>query len=156
MTVTLPAFPIHGGCACGAIRYEVSGAPIGVFACCCTDCQKLTGAAFSLAMPLLRERFALTRGEPATWARTAESGRVIPQRFCEDCGTRLFTEPPRGPQTVTLRPGTLDDTGWLVPAAAFWTSSAQGWTGFPEGTLLYEREPDDFMPVVQRWREMLA
>ena len=156
MKAALPAFPIQGGCACGALRYEVTAAPIALYACCCAACQTLTGAAFSLAMPLMRETFRVTQGEPACWNRVADSGRTIPQRFCAACGTRLFTEPPLSPQTVTLRPGTLDDTSWLVPAAAFWTRSAQPWTVFPDGALLYETQPDDFMPVVRRWREMLG
>ena len=156
MTLKLPVFPIQGGCACGAIRYEVTAAPIGVYACCCGDCQTLTGAAFSLAMPLMRKHFRVTQGEPAAWNRKADSGRTIPQRFCATCGTRLYTEPPLSPETITLRPGSLDDTSWLVPAAAFWTSSAQPWTQFPEGALLYETQPDDFMPVVRAWRGMIG
>ena len=154
--VRLPDFPIEGGCVCGAIRYRVSGRPIGLFACCCADCQTLTGSAFSLAMPLMRDRFEITRGEPTAYLRPAESGRHVPQRFCRDCGTRLFTEPPVSPETVTLRPGTLDNTGWLRPAAFFWTRSAQPWMSFPRGALTHETQPDDFMPVVRAWRESLA
>lgn len=148
----LPDFPIEGGCVCGAIRYRMTGPPIGLFACCCGDCQTQTGSAFSLAMPLMRERFEILRGEPATFVRPTGSGGHIPQRFCADCGARLFTEPPSAPQTITLRPGSLDDTSWLAPAAFFWTRSAQPWMTFPDGALTYETQPDDFMPVVRAWR----
>jgi hypothetical protein len=36
-----------GGCACGAIRYEVSAEPIVMFNCHCRDCQKTTGGPYT-------------------------------------------------------------------------------------------------------------
>src|SRR5204863_376671 len=35
-----------GGCACGAIRYEITAEPIVTFNCHCRDCQKTTVGAF--------------------------------------------------------------------------------------------------------------
>jgi len=35
-----------GGCACGAIRYELTADPMIVHACHCRDCQRITGGAF--------------------------------------------------------------------------------------------------------------
>jgi hypothetical protein len=35
--------PFSGGCACGAIRYECSAAPIFALNCHCRDCQRATG-----------------------------------------------------------------------------------------------------------------
>ena len=154
-TVTLPKFPVSGGCACGAIRYELLKPPIALFACHCSDCQAITGSAFSLAMPVFCKHLRLTRGEPGVWIRTAQSGKQIPQRYCRDCGTRLFTEPGGEPATYTLRPGTLDDTSWIKPAAAFWTKSAQPWMTF-DGILAYDTQPSDFMPVVAAWRAMIG
>lgn len=154
--IRLPAFPIAGGCACGAVRYEITAPPIAAYACCCKDCQTLTGSAFSLALPVFRKDFRITLGEPGSWVRTAQSGNEIPQRLCATCGVRLYTEPPLSPETVTVRPGTLDEADWIQPAAAYWMSSAQAWTRFPEGTLLYDTQPDDFRPVLRAWRGMLA
>ena len=102
-------------------------------------------------MSVLRKDFELTEGEPATWLRTADSGAVIPQRFCAKCGVRVFTEPPGGPHSLTLRPGTLDDASWVHPVAAFWTKSAQHWMTFEGDQLLYETNPTDFAPVMRAW-----
>ena len=33
-----------GGCHCGAVRYEVIGAPHSVMLCHCADCRKNSGA----------------------------------------------------------------------------------------------------------------
>ena len=32
-----------GGCACGAIRYEISGKPVFMNHCQCQDCQRRSG-----------------------------------------------------------------------------------------------------------------
>ena len=32
-----------GGCACGAIRYEISGEPMAMNDCQCRDCQRKSG-----------------------------------------------------------------------------------------------------------------
>ena len=36
--------PYTGGCACGAIRYEISAEPIAMNDCQCRDCQRTSGA----------------------------------------------------------------------------------------------------------------
>jgi hypothetical protein len=154
--VTLPTFPVAGGCACGAVRYELTAAPYALFACHCADCQTMTGSAFSLAMPIAPEALRITKGELKMWLRTAASGRQIPQYICGECGTRIYTAPPGPTATLTLRPGTLDDTSWLRPAAAFWRSSAQPHVRFDEHMLVFDTQPDDFTPVLRAWRASLA
>jgi len=42
--------PQTGGCLCGKIRYEISEAPRLVYTCHCTECQRLTSSAFSIAL----------------------------------------------------------------------------------------------------------
>jgi hypothetical protein len=152
----LPDFPVAGGCACGAVRYDLLAAPFALFACHCADCQTLTGSAFSLAMPIAPDALTITKGALKMWVRTAASGRQIPQYVCGDCGTRIYTAPPGPVASLTLRPGTLDDTGWLRPAAAFWRSSAQPYARFDDDMLVFDTQPDDFMPVVRAWRANLA
>jgi hypothetical protein len=49
-------YAITGGCRCGSIRYRVTKAPLFVMACHCTDCQEQTSSAFSLGMPVDKER----------------------------------------------------------------------------------------------------
>jgi len=152
----LPDFPVHGGCACGAVRYRLIRAPYAVYTCHCTDCQTLTASVFSLNGVVQAEDLEIVSGELTMWLRTAESGARIPQHVCGHCGVRIFTEPPDGSGTQTLRLGTLDDTSWLVPSAAIFMKSAQLWVRMPEGTLLYDQGPADFMPIIAKWREMMG
>jgi len=53
-----------GGCACGAIRYEVTAEPIVMFNCHCRDCQRATGTAFSAVVYVPAKAFKITKGSP--------------------------------------------------------------------------------------------
>ena len=55
----LPNFPVGGRCVCGAIRYIVHGAPLGIYACHCKDCQRFSGGPFSIAMTVRLSDFSL-------------------------------------------------------------------------------------------------
>ena len=58
-------FPKTGGCQCGAIRYEIREAPHLVYTCHCTECQRLTGSAFSMALAVSAGVFHFAGTEPA-------------------------------------------------------------------------------------------
>jgi hypothetical protein len=61
------ADPITGACQCGAIRYEASAAPLGVYICHCTECQRQSSSAFGMAMPVPRGALRLVAGPPKEW-----------------------------------------------------------------------------------------
>ena len=131
----MPA-PHTGRCVCGAVAYRLNEEPLTLYACHCTDCQKRSGSAFGLSMWVRRAALEVIRGEAAQRASTTPDGRASNTRICAQCVARLWTEPPRQPELAVLRPGTLDDTAWLVPVAHLWTRSAQPWFAFPEGAAL--------------------
>lgn len=142
-----------GGCQCGAIRYEVSADPIALYACHCSECQKQTSSAFGMSMTVPRDGLRIVKGEPKTWTRSSDSGRAVVCHFCGDCGTRLFHDAKRAPDSVNLKPGTLDDTGWLKPVGNLWTNHAQPWVHISGEALNYETQPDDFASLAAKWRE---
>ncbi len=152
----LPDFPLHGGCACGHVRYSLSAPPLCVYVCHCTDCQTLSASAFSINGPIRPDSLTFTRGAPRTWIRTAESGNQIPTHVCPHCGVRLYTEPATGGATWTLRLGTLDDTTWLWPGAAIFMNSMQPWLVMPEDTLQIDGPAEDFRPIVAHWRRKMG
>jgi hypothetical protein len=151
--VTQIALPATGGCACGAVRYEIREQPLTVYACHCTDCQVQSGSAFALSMVVRRAAIEVAAGETRAWRRRADSGRMMSCVFCPACGTRLWNEPDRAPEMAVLKPGTLDDARSLRPVGHIWTRSAQRWFEFPPGTVLYEAQPPDLSPLVQAWQE---
>jgi hypothetical protein len=136
-------FPQSGGCQCGAVRYEVTGPPVMVYTCHCTECQKQSGSAFAMAAVIPGESFHVTKGTPKMFARQTATGKVMECWFCSDCGTRLWHRPGGSAYpNRNVKPGTLDDTSWLAPSIHFWTRSAQKWVVIPEDAVRYETQPD--------------
>jgi hypothetical protein len=150
-----PRLPLTGGCQCGAVRYEISAPPVTVYACHCQDCQRQTGAAFSLSMVVPREAIRITAGTAGEWLRPGEhtaSGTPARCVFCAACGARLYNLPSRHPAVAVVKPGTLDDTRWLVPVGHIWTQSAQPWVAIPAATMNFPRQPSDLAALAEAWK----
>jgi hypothetical protein len=154
MDPTRPVLPLTGGCSCGAIRYEIASFPLLLYSCNCTDCQTATGSAFALNMPVTTADFHILKGAAKGWCRASPSGAKVTSWFCSDCGARIYGERRGRPEVMNLRAGTLDDTGWLVPIAHFFTSSAQGWIQPAAGAECHAQQPPDFGKLALKWRAM--
>ncbi|HSL81002.1 MAG TPA: GFA family protein, partial [Pseudolabrys sp.] len=85
--------PLTGRCQCRSVAYKITAAPLAVYACHCTECQRQSGSAFSLSLLADRGAVVVEEGQPAVWERQHESGRVIDCVICAKCGSRLFHEP---------------------------------------------------------------
>jgi hypothetical protein len=144
--------PYTGQCLCGHTEYQVTEAPLTVYACHCTDCQKRSGSAFGLSMWVRRTALAVTNGEAALFSTTTADGRVRNYRVCSRCTTRLWSEP-QNRDIAVVRAGTLSNTSWLRPVAHLWTRSAQPWFPFSEGVPRYETQPQDPTELVALWRK---
>jgi hypothetical protein len=135
--------PLTGGCHCGKLRYEITAAPILTYTCHCTDCQRITGTAFSLAIIVSESSFRLTAGEPRPVERVADSGRVNIRLLCPDCGCWISGIGRPGTDGVLVRrvrAGTLDEPSWVRPTAHFFTRSKQPWVTLPEGDAIFEAQ----------------
>jgi hypothetical protein len=154
--VTLPNFPVDGGCACGVFRYRIHAAPLSVHACHCLRCQTSSGASWGESMPVLRKDFEILRGEPVAWVAPSNSGRRVPVLFCGECGTRVMHAPEHSPHLVTLFPGTLDDPGWARPIAHLWVSRKRPWVALDEHILTFEEQPADRQVIYDAFREATA
>lgn len=147
----VPALPLVGGCQCGGCRYAIARPPLTVYACHCTECQRQSGGAFGMSMPVPRAGLTVTAGTVRTWLRVAASGRVVACAFCPDCGTRLFHLPARNVDVANVKPGTLDDASWLRPVGHLWTRSARSGTHVEPDVLVYDGQPESFAPLYAAW-----
>ncbi len=131
---------LTGGCLCGAIRYEVSAAPIMMASCHCRDCQKATGAAYfpALAVPSAALR---VQGEPRTFAVEADSGNQVTRAFCGLCGSTLWGWSSANPDGRNISAATLDEPERFTPMAHVFAASAQPWDQVPPGVARFERMP---------------
>ena len=132
---------IEGGCLCGAVRYTSDADPIVTAICHCADCQRQSGAAFSIVVGIPAEGFRV-EGSPAKFETTGEdTGQPTERNFCSACGSPLWSDSGGMPGVHYVKAGTLDDTSWLEPQAHVWTSRAQPWVDVPEGPMTFERSP---------------
>lgn len=120
-----------------------------VYICHCRDCQRQSGSAFTLSMPAPRDAFSFVHGEPARFPRQLPSGGTSVVRFCGVCATRLCGE--SSPSIVTVRAGTLDDTGWLRPAAQNWVGSALPWACLAN-VPTHDGNPPSYEAIGRAWR----
>ena len=130
----------QGGCGCGSCRYEVTGAPLSVHACHCTDCQTLSGSAFGLSMVLNQADIELIQGELGINDFTASKNRMH-RHYCVKCGVALWFSSPGFDGIVALKPGTLDDTSTLRPIAHMWYRSAQPWLDVGKDIPVFQEQP---------------
>ena len=130
-----------GGCQCGAVRYEVVGEPRQVIVCHCRECQRQSGSAFGMTMVVDEAALRIVQGEPKLFTRKTDSGREILCGFRPQCGTRIYHKPQYRPGTISVKPGTLDDTSWLKPGTHLWTVRKQGWVRVPDDVVVHEKQP---------------
>jgi len=128
------------GCGCGATRYRVSGEPIFVNNCHCTQCQHQTGSTSVVNAFFESERVELVSGTLSENTVTAGSGGPHVICRCSACGTALWSFYPRlGRLGMGLRVGTLDDSGAFRPDAVIYTAEAMPWVSFPPDIPRFEQ-----------------
>ncbi|WP_428427101.1 GFA family protein [Pararhizobium sp.] len=119
---------IDGQCHCGFVRYEAEIDPKSVSICHCTDCQRLTGAAYRVSATALREAFRLTGGEPKTYVKFGDNGLKSIQFFCPNCGSPCYrTGEGEEAAEIGIRLGTINQRRDLAPGHQIWCSSALPW-----------------------------
>lgn len=116
-----------GGCLCGAVRFETTGAPFRVGLCHCLDCRKHHGAMFH-ASAIFPETAVSTTG-----ATSAYQGR----HFCPRCGSSVFA---RSGDEIEINLGALDFVDQFRPTYELWTIRREAWLPPFEGTKLYSRD----------------
>jgi len=98
--------PRHsGGCLCGHIRFEASGAPGNPYGCSCTCCQRHSGAPTLSWVEFARSslRWTGVGGMPTLYRSTDDSSRA----FCPRCGSTRGAVDDQ--PTVALAVGGFDD-----------------------------------------------
>ena len=155
-TPALPAFPVAGGCICGAVRYQVLAPPLGVYNCHCKDCQRSAGSAYSASMIVEADKFVLTGVATLVFDKHADSGRIVRQHSCPVCHTRLFNEPLASPGFIVLRPGTLDDSSWAVPVGNIWTASKAPWVEIDPAVPNFPGQAPSRQPLFDAWQARMS
>lgn len=134
----------HGGCQCGAIRYESSDAPRALFVCHCHECRKQSASAFGISLVVPQSGFRVVRGTPRTWSRPTDSGHMLDCAFCPECGSRLWHHRRGASGTLNIKGGSLDDPLDLSKAIHIWTAHKLPGVRLPDDAPQFPFEPNTF------------
>jgi hypothetical protein len=134
-----PANPLTGGCACGAVGFEVTAPFQTAGFCHCRRCQRRSGTVWTLNGQVPTEAFEIVRGADLVRVWTPDGG--LPKAFCGVCGGHLYSD---GGDLRGVRFGALDGDPGIRPRWHQWVESAPAW----------DRLPEDGLPRFPKRREL--
>jgi len=97
---------ITGGCQCGKVRFEYSGAIDQIAMCHCTQCRKAQGGAFGTNCPVDASLLSFS-GEENLVEYESSPGKL--RVFCGTCGSPMYSKRDSLPNIKRLRMGTIDN-----------------------------------------------
>lgn len=116
-----------GGCACGAIRYEIKAEPVFSNECQCRQCQQRSGSGHGSYITFAGRADVSLIGRATEWDIAGDSGRIKRVAFCPTCGTPVCQTYPAAPDLITIAAGSLDEPGRYRPQAVTYASRAHDW-----------------------------
>ena len=128
------SFKQQGGCTCGAVRYEITAAPLFVHCCHCSYCQQQSGSAFAINAMIEASEVALLKGSLETIDTPTPSGRGQKIHRCEKCKIAMWSNYGGAGDAVNfVRVGTLDNPDSCPPDIHIYTSTKRAWVELSEG-----------------------
>lgn len=134
---------LHGGCACGAVRYEVSGTPFHRTLCHCVDCRRAAGAPAIAWFSVRTSELAWVAGTPAL----RRSSPPAQRGFCGRCGTQLLFRSDALPDEVDVTTCSLDDPEAAAPEDHTFAGQALRWLHLDDGLPAYQRTRDECLKI---------
>ncbi|WP_149194660.1 GFA family protein [Luteimonas suaedae] len=129
-----------GGCACGAIRYAISGKPLFENHCQCRDCQRKSGAGHGSYLTFPRTGVEL-QGEAMHWGIVGDSGNVKTRAFCPVCGSPIYMTYAAMPDVFTVHAASLDDPGRFKPQAVTYGVRGYAWDYLDPALQKFDKMP---------------
>jgi len=146
-----------GGCQCGAVRYAIERTAILTLYCChCRECQRQSASGFGMSMKVSRGGFRVEQGRLSLWERRTDRGSITRMHFCPNCGVRICHDSGADSAMVSLKAGSLDDTGWLRPVGHIWAKRAQKWLALAPNLLIYDAQPESYDALIGAYRAQTA
>jgi len=109
-----------GGCACGGVRYRITGHLRDIVHCHCEPCRRITGHHMA-ATAALRSDVQFESEGSLRWYQRTDTVRY---GFCSTCGATLFWEAADKADMVSIAGGTLDQPTGLTTVLAIWADDA--------------------------------
>jgi hypothetical protein len=129
-----------GGCACGSIRYEVTGEPIAMLDCRCRQCQRESGTGHASHLTF-QDAGVTVSGAPSLWRMRGDQGTMKERAFCADCGCPTHMTFPDMPQFFVVRAASLDAPERYQPHFVTWASAGHAWDTIDPALPAFDRMP---------------
>ena len=110
-----------GGCLCGEVRFEASGAPSRVVLCHCSMCRQHTGAPF-VVLAVYGPEQVTVQGETLDYRSSAK----VLRRRCALCGGQFLIESERSGD-LEIYSGSFDDPAPFLPEYEIFAANRPGW-----------------------------
>jgi hypothetical protein len=127
------AVQAQGGCACGAVRFEIDVPAVWAWHDHSEASRRAQGCAYVTYVGSWKSRFRLLAGE-AHISRYEDPERGATRSFCARCGTPLFYERPRSPKMIDIPRALFDGRTGREPRyhvnhreMADWTYLGEPW-----------------------------
>ena len=116
---------LTGGCACGAVRFELRSEPWDAGWCHCRTCQLNSGSPAMVFASIAPGDYVLTSGEEQV--RSFASSSFGRRWFCGACGTPLYVQVEHQPETIDFSVATLDRPEHVPPGFHIFYASRIAW-----------------------------
>jgi hypothetical protein len=121
----------RGGCLCGAVTFEISGAFDSFYLCHCARCRKDTGSAHAANLFSSTATVAWMTGRANVKAYCMPDTRHE-RSFCVECGSALPTVRANGALLV-VPAGSLDSAPGIPPTAHIRLADRASWDADLDG-----------------------
>jgi hypothetical protein len=127
--MTVGAASTAGHCLCGAVRYEVQGAPNWVDHCHCDSCRRTCSAPFTTFFGVTDGNWRWTGVEPAIYS----SSPGVTRMFCARCGSAMAYRSNRWPDEIHLYAASLENPAAVTPTRHVNWSEHLPWVRLADG-----------------------
>jgi hypothetical protein len=118
---------LHGGCLCGAIRYELEPPLLRFAHCHCSRCRRATGSSHASNLYAEPDRFRWISGQGSLRRYDLPSAQSFATTFCTVCGAPL-PHATRSGREIVIPAGSLDAAPQLAPSADIFFGSRPSWS----------------------------
>lgn len=133
--------PYSGGCACGAIRYEIAVEPIFMNHCQCRDCQRKSGTGHGSYLTFSDRQRVKLSGDARHWDIVGDTGNVKTRAFCPTCGAPVYMTFTGMPDLFTVHAASLDDPGRYKPQVVTYVGRGHAWDHLDSALPKFDKMP---------------
>ena len=130
-----------GGCACGAIRYEISAEPVVIERLPVPRLSAQERHRARVLPDLPGARSVKLKGEATHWDIVGDTGNVKTRAFCPACGSPVYMTFSAMPDLFTVHAASLDDPSRYKPQMVTYGVRGYAWDHLDPALPKFDKMP---------------